>query len=486
MNRRLLATVLTALALAAVAVTAQQPSTPPERPIQRLDPAPLPTAPVTIQKRQLSNGLRVWLVEQHELPVVQMSLLVPAGTGADPRTRYGAASLTASMLTEGAGARSAVEIADAVDAMLANLWASSDVDSTSLQLYVPLERLTEALAIMADAAERPTFPKPELETLRQQRLATLRNARGNPDAIGSLAFARFAFGAAHRSAAPLVGTLDSIAALTPDDLRAFHQATYRPADSTLVVVGDVTAERLMPLLETHFGKWQPGAPAGGGTGAAAADVPPPARQLLLIDMPGPQSRIVAGRVGGPNSVADFYPMQVVNTIVKGRLSSDRNAAVRDYTAGVRAGFDLRKSHTPFLVATAAQAEKTGEALKALLDELAAVVKGVPPEELARAKEDLTRDFPKTFEVPGRLSSRLRVLQSLATYALPDDYFTNFAKAIEAVGAADVARVAKQYMDPDHLTIVIVGERKAIEPSIRPLNLGSPKDVSVDELFAAPR
>jgi zinc protease len=485
MNRRLLATVLTASAQAAVAVTAQQPSTPPERPIQRLETGPLPTAPATIQKRQLGNGLRVWLVEQHELPVVQMSLLVPAGTGADPRNRYGVASLTASMLTEGAGARSAVEIADAVDAMLANLWASSDVDSTSLQLYVPLERLTEALAIMADAAQRPTFPKPEFETLRQQRLSTLRNARGNPDAIASLAFARFAYGPAHRSGSPLVGTLDSIAALTPDDLRAFHQTTYRPGTSTLVVVGDITPDRLMPLLETQFGKWQPAAP-GGAARDAAAEAQRPARQLLVVDMPGPQTRIVAGSAGGPNSVAGFYPMQVLNTIVKARLSSDRNVALRDYTAGVRAGFDLRKSQTPFVVATAAQAEKTGEALKALVDELAAIVKGVPPEELARAKDDLARDFPKTWEVPGRLSSRLRVLQSLATYGLPDDYFTNFAPAIQAVSAADIARVAKEYMDPDHLTIVIVGERKTVDPSVRPLNLGSPREVSVDELFAPAR
>src|SRR6185436_12595054 len=105
-------------------------------------------APV-ILKRQLGNGLRVWIVEQHELPVVQMSLLVPAGTAADPRGRYGVASLTSAMLTRGAGSRSAAEIADALDVLVANLSASSDVDSTSLQMYVPAGRLAEALPLMA-------------------------------------------------------------------------------------------------------------------------------------------------------------------------------------------------------------------------------------------------------------------------------------------------------------------------------------------------
>ena len=133
--------------------------------IQRPDAGSAAAMTPVILKRQLSNGLRVWIVEQHELPVVQMSLLVPAGTDADPPGRYGAASLTSAMLTEGAGARSAVEIADALDALLANLSASSDVDSTSLQLYVPVGRLAEALPLMADVAQRPTFPTQELETL---------------------------------------------------------------------------------------------------------------------------------------------------------------------------------------------------------------------------------------------------------------------------------------------------------------------------------
>ena len=178
-------------------------------------------------------------------------------------------------------------------------------------------------------------------------------------------------------------------------------------------------------------------------------------------------------------------MQLLNTIVRSRLTSERNpAALRDYTAGVRSGFDIRKSATPFVVSAAAQADKTGESLKALLDELGAAVKGVTADELARAKDEYARDFPKTFEAAGRISSRLRTLQSLIVYGLPDDYYAGYAAAIQAVGAADVQRVAEQYIDPDHLTIVIVGDRKTVEPSIRALNLGSIKALTVDEVFAA--
>jgi zinc protease len=210
-------------------------------------------APVIV-KRQLSNGLRVWIVEQHELPVVQMSLLVLTGTDADPRGRYGVASLASAMLTEGAGSRSGVEMADALDALVANLSASSTVDSSSLQLYVPVAGFAEALPLVADAAQRPTFPKAPLETLRQQRLVTLRNARGDPDAIAALAFARAIYGPSNRSAAALIGTAESIEALTPEALRAFHDAAYRPDNCALIVVGDVGPEQVQALLETHFGK----------------------------------------------------------------------------------------------------------------------------------------------------------------------------------------------------------------------------------------
>src|SRR5262245_22560564 len=478
MTRPFVFAVLVAVSMAGVASDARNQ-------VQQREPAVAATLASAIVKRQLSNGLRVWIVEQHELPVVQMSLLVLAGTSVDPRGRYGIASLTSAMLTEGAGSRSAVEIADALDALLANLSGSSTVDSSSLQLYVPVAGFPEALPLMADVAQRPTFPKQSLETLRQQRLVTLRNARGDPDAIAALAFARGIYGPSHRSAAALIGTADDLNALTPEALHAFHESMYRPGNSTLIVVGDVTPDQVLPLLETNFGKWRPAGVNGvagptPGSGAAA-------RQLTLVDMPdAPQSRILIGGAGGSSSMADFFPIQILNTVLQGRLSSDRNSTLRDYTTGVRSGFDIRKSATPFIVAAAAQTDRTAVSLKALVDELAGVAKGIPADELARAKDDIAVKFPRTFEATGRISSRLRALESLIVYGLPDDHYANYVAAIRAVDPAAVQRVAQQYMDPAHLTIVIVGDRKTIEPSIRALNLGSINDVRVDKLFEPAR
>jgi zinc protease len=163
------------------------------------------------------------------------------------------------------------------------------------------------------------------------------------------------------------------------------------------------------------------------------------------------------------------------------LSSDRNPTLGDYTTGVRSVFDLRKAATQFLVATAARPDKTGESLGAVVDQLTGMGKGIPAEELARAKDEIALTFPKTFEAMGRISNRLRALESLVVYGLPDNHYANYVPAIRAVGPVDVHRLAQQYLDPDYLTMVIVGDRKTIEPSIRALNFGSIKNVSIDEL-----
>ena len=479
MNKRIVSTAVVAISLAAASSHAGNGTE------QRGGGARSPAATtLVILKRQLSNGLRVWIVEQHDLAVVQMSLLVLTGSDADPPGRFGIASLTSAMLTEGAGSRSAVQIADALDGLQANLSGLASNDSSSLQLYVPAGGLAEALALMADAAQRPTFPKQELETLRRRWLVRLDTARSDPDTIAALAFARGTYGPSHRSAAPLMGTADSITAVTPEALHAFHEAAYRPDNSTLIVVGDVDPDRVMPLLETHFGKWQPARVNGAFPEPAPALQP--ARQLVLVDVPGaPQSRILVGGTRAGRSMADFFPIQVLNAVVRGRLSSERNPAVRD-TTSAQSVFDIRKFATQFLVIAAAPADKTAESVRGLVGELTGIVKGIPVDEIERAKDDIALAFPRTFEAMGRISNRLRALESLVAYGLPDDYYASYVPAIRMVGSADVQRMAQQYVDPDHFTIVIVGDRKTIEPSIRALNLGSVNNVTVDELFAPAR
>jgi len=444
-------------------------------------PAPALKLP-TIQKRQLANGLRVWIVELHEVPVAQVNLVVLSGSADDPPGKYGVASLTAAMLEEGAGSRSALEIADAVDFLGADLSSTSGVDSAAVRLHVPVARLADALPIMADVALRPTFPKDELERLRLERLTTLLQARDDPGTIGSLAFSRVLYGDAHRYGTMTMGTSDTIASFTREDLRAFYAATFRPDNAALLVVGDVVPDTVLSLLESSFGGWKTQATTAGRV-KLPATAEPARREVYLIDKPGAaQSQIRIGWIGVPRSTPDYFPIQVMNTILGGAFSSRLNLNLREkhgYTYGAGSSFDMRAAAGPFSASAGVQTDKTSESLKEFFNELNAILQPVPADELARAKSYLSLRFPGGFETTGDISRRL---EDALAYRLPDDYFSKYVQNIEAVTAADVQRVAQKYIQPDRLAVVVVGDNKKIESGIRALNLGPIKPMTVDDVF----
>ena len=465
------------VALFAATVLAQGPdrSHPPQ-------PGPPPALHLpAIQKQKLANGLPVWIVELHEVPVAQVNLVVFSGTANDPPGKYGAASLAAVMLEQGAGSRTALQIADAVDFLGADLTTATTSDLAAVRLHVPVARLAEALPIMADVALRPTFPKDELERQRQQRLTSLLQGRDDPPTISSVAFSRILYGKGHRYGTPQQGTAETIKAFTAEDLRAFYTATFRPENAVLLAVGDITADKAMPLFEKSFGTWQ------GAAASAAEKLPatgePPARTIYLIDKPGAaQSQIRIGRIGVPRSTADFFPIQVLNTVLGGSFTSRLNNNLREvhgYSYGAGSAFDMRADAGPFSASAGVQTDKTSEALKEFFVELNAILKPVPADELARAKNYVALRFPSAFEATGDISRRL---EDALVYKLADDYFAKYVQNTQAVTAADVQRVAQKYIKPDHLAIVVVGDQKVIEPGIRTLNLGPIKVMTIDEVF----
>src|SRR5262245_37254139 len=468
-----------AVILAASILSAQQPdrSHPPEPGLPPALHLPL------VQKRQLSNGVPVWIVELHKVPVVQVNLVVLSGTAADPAGKFGIASLAAAMLEEGAGSKSALELADAVDYLGADLGTAAATDSLSVRLHVPVARLADALPLMADVALRPTFPKEELERQRQERLTNIIQARDEPATIASIGYSRVLYGRGHRYGTPGYGTAETLKAFTVDDLRGFYASAFRPGNAALIAVGDVTPDTLVPMLESSFGTWK--APA---TAAAAAEKLPPveqpgAREVILIDKPGaPQTQIRIGWIGVARSTPDYFPLIVTNTILGGSFGSRLNMNLREkhgYTYGASSSFDMRASAGPFNAGAGVQTDKTGEALKEFFNELEGMLKPIPADELNRAKNYIALRFPAGFEATGDVSRRL---EDALVYKLPDDYFSKYVQNIQAVTAADVQRVAQKYIQPGRFAVLVVGDRQKIESQIRPLNLGNLRVLTIDEVF----
>jgi predicted Zn-dependent peptidase len=471
------ALVIAALAAAAAVDAQQRPdrSRPPQPgPPPRLD---LPA----IQKRTLANGLPVWLVESHEVPLVQVNLLILAGAGDDPQDKFGLGALTAAMLDEGAGTRTALEIADAIDVLGADLSTGGSFDASAVRLNVPVARLAEALPIMADVAMRPTFPQGELDRLRQEWLTSLLQARDDPASVAPMAFSRLVFGSAHRYGTVASGSETSLKSFTTGDLAAFHSTMYGPANATLIAVGDFQADAMVRQLETHFGAWKSAARGRRTPVPAAPQVP--ARQISIVDVPrAEQSQIRIGWVGVARSTPDYFTLQVLNTILGGSFTSRLNQNLREthgYSYGASSRFEMRLSPGAFVAGAGVQTDKTSEALREFFNELDAIREPVSVEELTKAKNYITLGFPSEFETIEDLSGHL---EELVVYGLPDDYFERYAPNVQAVTAANVAKAAAAYVQPQRFAVVVVGDRRVIEPGIRALNLGPVRTMTVAEVL----
>ena len=434
----------------------------------------------TIAKRSLTNGLAVWVAESHEVPIVQLSLVVRAGGDDDPQGKFGTASLTAAMLDEGAGQRSALEIADAIEFLGASLTTASSYDASAVRLNVPVQRLDEALPLLADVAQRPTFPEKEVERLRQERLTSLLQARDDASSIAAMAFARIVFGPDHRYGTGLIGTETSLKTLTPGDLRTFHAAYYQPANATLMVVGDTTPDMVMAQLEKAFGTWRPSTPAGRDQ---AVPMAPPLRQrqVYLVDKPdAEQSQIRIGGVGVPRSTPDYFPLIVLNTVLGGAFTSRLNQNLREehgYAYGASSAFDMRSSAGPFVAAAGVQTDKTAESVREFFKELDGIRMPVGADELAKAKNYIALGFPAEFETSTDLSRRL---EELLVYRLPDDYFERYVANVMAVTAGSVRSSAEKYIVPSRFAVVVVGDRKTIESGVRALDLGPVQIMTVQQ------
>jgi predicted Zn-dependent peptidase len=477
-NFKLCTTLVATLAAAGITLAAQQAPDRSKPPV--LGPVPVLKVP-PIQKRALANGLPVWIVEMHKVPLVNIALVVKAGASADPIGKYGVASFTAAMLDEGAGTRNALDLADAIDFLGASLTTGSSFDASSVRMQTPVSKLDDALPLMADVALRPSFSQTELDRVRKERLTTLLQTRDNPQGLAALAFSRLVFGARNRYGTSAMGNDASNGEMSVADLKSFYTAYYQPSNSHLIVVGDVTADAVLPKLEKAFGGWKNGAATAKPTVEAASQHGP--RQIYLVDKPGaPQSQIRIGWIGVPRNTPDYYPLAVLNTALGGSFTSRLNQNLREehgYTYGASSTFDMRLSAGPFVAYAGVQTDKTTESLQEFFKELSGIRQPMTPDDLKRAKNYLALGFPQEFETTGGMAGNL---VTLVVYNLPESYFSEYVPKVQAVTVADVQRVANQYIQPDRFAVVVVGDLSKIEAGIRAANLGPVRVVPVDEIL----
>ncbi|MDT5261891.1 MAG: zinc protease, partial [Acidobacteriota bacterium] len=422
-----------------------------------------------VQRRKLSNGLDVLVVEHHELPVVSMNLVMKMGAAGDPAGKAGLASLTADMLDEGTATRSSLDISDQLARIGSSLNIGAGWDSTTASMRTLTRHLDRALEIYADVISNPSLPDKELQRLRATRLAGLRQQRDSPEAIAGLVFQTVLYGRTHPYGHPLTGDEASLGSLNVEDVRGFYETYYRPNNSALIVVGDVKPDEVVSKLEKAFAGWKSGhVPA---VDVSAAPIQREHSTIYLVDRPGSvQSVIQIGQVGVPRSSPDYFPLFVMNRILGGASSARINLNLREdkgYTYGANSAFSFRRGAGPFTAQAPVQGQSTKESVVEFMKELRGIRGEMPVSaaELDGAKQSIIRGFPRGFETPDQIANGLELI---VTYDLPDTYFNSYIERVQAVTLEDVNRVANRYLQPDHMAVVIVGDRSKIEQPLRTL------------------
>jgi len=437
-----------------------------------------PTPPFhfsAIHKDRLKNQLAVWTAEHRGLPVLNMMLVLPSGSAADFEGYEGLAAITADMLDEGSGDRSAIDI----NAAFARIGSHLDIDVSSDATVLSVSCLArfgrQALSLMADCVVRPRLSEADFERIRQLRLTRLVQIRDMASAVADRAFMQLVYGA-HPYGHMALGTEEALRQMTIDDVRRFHERIYTPSAATLVASGEISALELQQMAADAFGSWRASAASPLADPAMAPPPAEPAHHLALVNKPGAaQAEIRIGEVGLTRSTPDYHALIVLNMVLGGQFVSRINMKLRQekgLTYGARTSFDFRRGRGPFILQTSVQSDGTADAVQEALREIDAIRSDRPPaqEEVEAAKAALTRGYTRNFETVEQVA---RALAQLVLYALPDNYFDTFAARVSAVELEEVRDVASRHLNPGKMATAIVADAATAGPQLTRAGLGEP-------------
>jgi zinc protease len=435
---------------------------------QETPPAPAAPRSVTIPKpteKTLKNGLRVIVIEDHDVPLVSAGVVVKNGGEVDPAELSGLAELTASLLTKGTKTRTAPEIAQQIEALGGTIESGAGWDASRVFINVMSGKIDPAMSILADVVRNPVFQEEEVERLRQQYLDNLSVTLGQPGSLASFVAARIVFGNSAYGH-PIAGTPESLARIKQADIVGLHATYYRPDNAVLVMGGSIKAAEAFKLAERLFGDWaKPAAalPARGQVGKMEqADEK---QRVVVIDMPDAgQAAVVLARTGISRTDPDYFRGIVTNSILSGysgRLNQEIRIK-RGLSYGARSSLDVRRETGPFVASAQTKNPSGAEVASLLLSELSRLsTEPVADTELTPRKAVLIGGFGRNLETTDGLAFQVA---SLALYGLSLDEINNYIRNVQAVTAADVQKFAGSRLPTKNANIIIVGNAKDfIEP-----------------------
>ncbi|MCB2212249.1 insulinase family protein [bacterium] len=441
-----------------------------------VDPVKLPD----FKHKNLDNGMQVYYIPDHELPLVNVRIMFPAGKLHNPMDKPGLNNFVADMLLKGTENRSATEIAETIDFVGGSINTGAGNNTMYMNCGVMSRDMELGFELMADALMNPTFPEDEIERLRMQRVSGLMTNVDDPGTIADEQWNKWVYGD-HPYSQPTVGTVESVQSFTRDDLVMQHQRLIVPGHAVMLLSGDFEYKDAQKLVNKYFSGWIGNNPPQVLIAGAEADK---GREILLIDDPNAvQSEVRMGYILGPYNLGDdMYAFNLMDYIYGGGgFSSRLMKRVRTelgLTYGIYSGLDARVQNAAYSISGSTKNDGTGqfitESLR-LMEE--AVENGFTQEELRDAKAYMLGSYPRRFETPSQVAGQFQNALIL-DLGDPDEYIANYRKKMAAVDLDDINEMAKKYLHPDQVRIVVVGNAEVVKPMLD--EVGTVTVKSIDE------
>ncbi|MBM62419.1 MAG: hypothetical protein CL484_05665 [Acidobacteria bacterium] len=444
-------------------------------------PPPLPAKEATFphyEIRNLDNGLQVVLVKHHEQPAVNLRLMIGAGSASDPEGKSGVAALTGQLLAQGTTDLGATEIAEKVDAVGGVLDVGAGTELSFVNVLVMTDSFEFGIDFVGDIARNPSFTQAEIDRQRQQVLSGLRVSYDDPGYLAGVVFGRLVYGE-HPYGMPPNGTPESVQQITRDDLQAFHNAYYAPNNALLAVVGDIDVDEAFLEVERVFGDWaQKAMPA-----VREMEMLQPAHRVVVVDKPGSlQTAIRVGHVALPRVSPDYQAFDVAIKILGGEGGNRLGSVLRterSLTYSASADFVSRRFGGDFMGKTETRSAATAEVLRLMVDEVARLRgERVSPRELENAQAYLAGSFPLAIETPNAIAAQ--VLESLL-YGLDLDDLPRYPNRINQLTVNDIQQVTQMHLQPESLSIVLVGEASAFLSDLQAAGFKDVEVMSIEDL-----
>ncbi len=421
-----------------------------------------PPAPEVVK---LPSGITVWLLSRHTLPLVSISLALPVGSANDPAGKEGLASITADMLDEGAGSRSAIDVSTALQDLGVSLRTGTTLDGTTLSLTVLKRNFAQAFGIMADVLARPRFDDKEYKRVSDLWRNSLLKRADDPNSVARVVGQVAAYGRNHPYGHPTDGFISSAKTIELSHVKEFYQTHYRPEKVVLAVVGDITKEEIASSVKDALGTWQP-APPTTPPPVPTAPAKAPRPVLVLVDRPdAPQSVIAVVGEGIRLSDPEAPLYELVNTAVGGSFTSRLNQNLREdhgWTYGAGSAFTETRLGGAFVARAAVETKFTGPALDEMVKELIKMAASGPTEdEASKVKAQDRADLVQAYESAGGIAGRYAMLSTLG---LPSGHDAAASRARQAATLEALKKIAGA-VDPSKATIVVVGPANVVKPAL---------------------